>query len=156
MSGNSRGTWRLWLLALAALLVARPVLAGSRPLPVPGQVIYPGERITDAMLKDSQDTSLGDNGEVLWDRAAIVGKEARRTLLPGRAIPAVAVEEPRAVSTGALVQLIYEKDGLVIATTAQALQNGFAGQVVQVRNIESGITVSGAVQADGSVRVNGG
>jgi flagella basal body P-ring formation protein FlgA len=77
-------------------------------------------------------------------------------LLPGRAIPTVAVEEPRAVSTGTLVQLIYENDGLTIVTTAQALQNGFVGQVVQVRNVESGTIVSGLVQADGSVRVNGG
>jgi flagella basal body P-ring formation protein FlgA len=151
-----RGSRRLSLLALAAFIAAAPVSAGSRPLPVPGQVIYPGDRITDAMLRDNQDALVGDAGDVIWDRAALVGKVARRTLLPGRAIPTVAVEEPRAVSTGTLVQLIYENDGLTIVTTAQALQNGFVGQVVQVRNVESGTIVSGLVQADGSVRVNGG
>jgi flagella basal body P-ring formation protein FlgA len=151
-----RGLARLWLVALAAFISASPVSAGSRPLPVPGQVIYPGDRITDAMLRDNQDALVGDAGDVIWDRAALVGKVARRTLLPGRAIPTVAVEEPRAVSTGTLVQLIYENDGLTIVTTAQALQNGFVGQVVQVRNVESGTIVSGLVQADGSVRVNGG
>jgi flagella basal body P-ring formation protein FlgA len=151
-----RGSARLWLMAIAALTVASPLRAGSRALPVPAQVIYPGERITDAMLRDNQDATMGDAGDLLWNRADIVGKVARRTLLPDRAIATNAVEEPRAVSTGALVQLIYEKDGLIIATAAQALQNGYVGQVVQVRNIESGVTVSGAVQADGSVRVNGG
>jgi flagellar basal body P-ring formation protein FlgA len=81
---------------------------------------------------------------------------ARRTLLPGRPIPTIAVEEPRAVSTGGQVQLVYQQDGLTIVTTAQALQNGYVGQVVQVRNLDSGLVVSGVVQPDGAVRVNGG
>jgi flagella basal body P-ring formation protein FlgA len=147
------------LLALAAplALAAWPAGAASRGLPVPAAVIYPGDRISDAMLVDSQDPVQGaPPPNMLWDRADLVGKVARRTLLPGRPIPSIAVEEPRAVSTGAQVTLIYEQDGVSISTTAQALQNGYAGQVVQVRNLDSGLVVSGAVRADGSVVVNGG
>jgi flagellar basal body P-ring formation protein FlgA len=144
-------------LALAAFALASPSRAASRGLPVPVQVIYPGDRISDAMLADSQDPAPGAPlPNVLWDRADLVGKVARRTLLPGRPIPSIAVEEPRAVSTGAQVTLIYEQEGVSIATTAQALQNGYVGQVVQVRNLDSGLVVSGAVRADGSVVVNGG
>ncbi|MBB4199365.1 flagella basal body P-ring formation protein FlgA [Rhodoblastus sphagnicola] len=139
----------------AALIVAGPARAGSREIVVPAQVIYPGDRITDAMLNDAPEPD-GDLSGVLRERADIVGKAARRTLLPGRAIPAIAVEEPRAVSMGGLVQLVYQKDGLNIVTNAQALQNGYVGQVVQVRNIESGVIVTGAIQADGTVLVNGG
>lgn len=156
---------RLGVTVVAALLVAvlaaalgavGPARAGGAPqLVVPAQVIYPGDRITDAMLNDTPEPA-GDLSGVLRGRAEIVGKVARRTLLPGKAIPAMAVEEPRAVSMGGLVQLVYEMDGLTIVTTAQALQNGYIGQVVQVRNIESGTIVSGAIQADGTVRVNGG
>ncbi len=143
-------------LAFAAAAFA-PADAASRDLPVPAQVIYPGDKITDAMLVDSQDpTGSAAVGNALWDRADIVGKVARRTLLPGRPIPSIAVEEARAVSTGTQVRLIYQQDGLSIATTAQALQNGYIGQVVQVRNLDSGVVVSGAIQPDGSIRVNGG
>jgi flagella basal body P-ring formation protein FlgA len=144
------------LLALAALLVAAPAFAGARGLPVPAQVIYPGDRITDSMLVDSQDAVQPPPANVLWDRADIVGKAARRTLLPGHPIPSIAIEEPRAISTGTQVQLVYEREGLSIVTTAQALQNGYIGQVVQVRNLDSGIVVSGVVMADGAVRANGG
>ncbi|MCW2274963.1 flagellar basal body P-ring formation protein FlgA [Rhodoblastus acidophilus] len=144
------------LLALAATLAASSVAcAGSREIVAPTQVIYPGDRITDAMLGEVSEPNA-DLGGYLVARGQLVGKVARRTLLPGKAIPAIAVEEPRAVSMGGLVQLVYEKDGLSIATTAQALQNGYVGQIVQVRNIESGIVVFGAIQADGSVLVNGG
>ncbi len=153
-------------LVLSAMALVSPVLvvalaarasAASRGLPVPAQVIYPGDRISDAMLVDSEDPAPGaPPPNVLWERADIVGKVARRTLLPGRPIPSIAVEEPRAVSTGTQVTLVYQQDGLSIATTAQALQNGYVGQVVQVRNLDSGLVVSGAVQPDGSISVNGG
>jgi flagella basal body P-ring formation protein FlgA len=145
------------LFALAFVALAAPAGAASRGLPVPAQVIYPGDRISDAMLVDSLDPVQGaPPPNMLWDRADLVGKVARRTLLPGRPIPSIAVEEPRAVSTGAQVTLIYEQEGVSIATTAQALQNGYVGQVVQVRNLDSGLVVSGAVRADGAVVVNGG
>ena len=38
-------------------------------------------------------------------------------------------------------------------TTGAALQDGSIGDVVRVRNSDSGVTVSGAVQPDGSVKV---
>jgi flagella basal body P-ring formation protein FlgA len=143
----------LGLLALATT----PAEAGSRGMLVPAQVIYPGDKINDGMLVESQDPVQGAApADIVWDRAEIVGKVARRTLLPGRPIPSIALEEPRAVSTGSQVQLVYQQDGIVIVTTAQALQNGYVGQVVQVRNMDSGQVISGLVQSDGSIRVNGG
>ena len=43
-----------------------------------------------------------------------------------------------------------------ISTYASALQAGGVGDVIPVRNTESGITVSGTVQIDGTVRVGNG
>jgi flagella basal body P-ring formation protein FlgA len=154
---SARRATRLLLIALVAASVAAPACAAPRGLPVPALVIYPGDKISDAMLADAE-TAAQDAAppNVIWNRADLVGKVARRTLLPGRPIPAIAVEEARAVSIGAQVQLVYDQDGVSIITFAQALQNGYVGQYVQVRNLDSGVVVSGAVQADGSVRVNGG
>ena len=136
-------------------MVCAPVCTAPHAMPVPAQVIYPGDRISESMVFDSEPAQNPTPGAI-WDRADLVGKVARRTLLPGRPIPSIAVEEPRAVSTGGQVQLVYRQDGLTIVTTAQALQNGYVGQIVQVRNLDSGLVVSGVVQPDGAVRVNGG
>lgn len=54
------------------------------------------------------------------------------------------------------MKLIYADGGLLIMTTGAALQDGSIGEVVRVRNTDSGVTVSGAVQPDGSVKVGGG
>jgi flagella basal body P-ring formation protein FlgA len=85
----------------------------------------------------------------------LIGKVARRTLLPGQAIPTNAIGEPRLVTTGAMVRLVFEEDGLMIVTYASALQGGGAGDVISVRNLESGLTISGIVRADGSIHVGG-
>jgi flagellar basal body P-ring formation protein FlgA len=146
---------RVAILFAAAILFCSPLAAEQRPLPVPAQVIYPGDKITNAMLEDSQEGGAPPPN-VLADRADIVGKVAKRTLLPGRPIAAIAVEEARAVSMGALVSLVYQADGLSIVTTGQALQNGYAGQLVQARNLDSGIVVTGIVQPDGSIRLKDG
>jgi flagella basal body P-ring formation protein FlgA len=146
---------RLALLFAAAVPFCGSLAAEQRPVPVPAQVIYPGDKITNAMLEDSRDAGA-PQPNVLADRADIVGKVAKRTLLPGRPIAAIAVEEARAVAMGALVSLVYQADGLDIVTTGQALQNGYAGQLVQARNLDSGIVVTGIVQPDGSIRLKDG
>lgn len=151
----SAGCGRVAILLAASVLFVPPLAAEQRPLPVPAQVIYPGDKITNAMLEDSQDAGA-PQPNILSDRGDIVGKVARRTLLPGRPIAAIAVEEARAVSMGALVSLVYQADGLSIVTTGQALQNGYAGQLVQARNLDSGIVVTGIVQPDGSIRLKDG
>jgi len=146
----------LRFVVLAAALAASSVAcADPRVIAVPAQVIYPGDAISESMLSDAPEPN-GEFGGYLVERRQLVGKVARRTLLPGKAIPAMAVEEPRAVTMGGMVQLVYQSEGLTIATTAQALQNGYVGQLVQVRNIESGAVIYGAIQADGTVLVNGG
>jgi flagella basal body P-ring formation protein FlgA len=141
-------------LALARAGVAQ---AGEATLPVPNVVIYPGDIIRDNMLTDVPAGQVQDAaGTIVDSRDALVGKLAKRTLLPGRAILTIAVGTPRAVKNGAEVTLFYQEGGLTIVAEGSALQDGSVGDVIKVRNVDSGVTVSGAVQSDGSVRVGGG
>ena len=95
-------------------------------------------------------------GPFVEDRSFLVGKMARLTLLPGHAIPYAGIFNRKLVANGADVKLVYAEGGLVIVTSGSALQDGSIGDVVRVRNTDSGVTVSGAVQPDGSVKVSGG
>jgi flagella basal body P-ring formation protein FlgA len=125
--------------------------------PVPRVVIYPGDIIREDMLMDVPiDEVQGAVGSMIGTRSGLVGKMARRTLLPGRAVASIAVNNPRAVVNGAEVRLVFSEGGLTIVASASALQDGAVGDVIKVRNVDSGITVSGVIQADGSVRVSGG
>lgn len=123
-------------------------------LPVPVMTIYPGEVIEDAALAErSFRSSFRGRFAMIDAREAVVGKVARRTLLPGQPIPAAAVDEPELVKNGAPVQLVFQEGGLIIVAQATSLQSGGAGDLIRVRNVESGLILSGTVQADGTVRV---
>ena len=120
-------------------------------------VIYPGDIILDEMLTDIPGGGARDGGgPFVEDRSFVVGKTARLTLLPGHAIPLAGISNRKLVANGAEVSLVYSEGGLLIVTSGAALQDGSIGEVVRVRNSDSGVTVSGAVQPDGSVKVGGG
>jgi len=130
----------------------------AKTLPVPNVTIYPGDSIRESWLTD-RDFSTGGmppKGGVIETHNALVGKIARRTLLPGLPIPVTAVGEPRLVSNGEKVRITFTDGGMTITTYGSALQAGGAGDVVSVRNLDSGLTISGTVQPDGSISVSGG
>jgi flagella basal body P-ring formation protein FlgA len=156
---TTRAAQALRRLVLSALLSAAfsPALAEDRMVPTPNQVIYPGDVIHDSMLTDVSIYDVPNNdGTLLDNRAALLGKIAKRTLLPGRGIVALAVANPKAVKDGAEVKLIYRDGDLSIMTTALALEGGSVGDQIKVRNSDSGITLSGVIQPDGSVSVSDG
>ncbi len=88
----------------------------------------------------------------------------RRTFLRGvgvsMALPwleslAVWGDEAKGKASEAPVRLavLFSGNGLVITATAVTLEPGSAGDVIKVRNTDSGRVFSGIVMADGTVRV---
>jgi flagella basal body P-ring formation protein FlgA len=149
--------------AFALFWQGAPLIAGetapdANMLPVPSVTIYPGDVISGMLIVEREfpTNAVASRFGVATDRAMLVGKIARRTLLPGSPIPANAVMEPRLVINGARVRIVFAEGDLEIITYGAALQAGSAGDLVSVRNLESGLTISGVVQPDGSVRVDGG
>jgi flagella basal body P-ring formation protein FlgA len=141
------------LLAVAALARAE----AQESFPVARVTIYPGDAITETML-DERVGVVAQEAQALYmrSRAALLGKVARRTLLPGQPIPLIAVDAPRIVAVGAQVKIVFAEAGLHIVTYGIAQQPGGVGDVIRVRNQDSGLSISGRVQSDGSVRVGEG
>ncbi len=137
---------------LFAVSVVTPADAAERR-PVPALTIYPGDIIRDQMLTEADFPDAIGSAPFATNRTMLLGKVARRTLLPGQPIATAAVAEPRLVAIGTRVRLVFQEDGLLISTYASALQAGGAGDFVTVRNLESGITLGGTVAPDGSVHV---
>jgi flagellar basal body P-ring formation protein FlgA len=144
------------VIAAFAAACATLALAQEAAIPTPKAVIYPGDLILDEMLVDAPNAARDGSGPFVDSRSLIVGKVARLTLLPGHAIPFAGVSNRKLVSNGAEVELEFLEGDLLITATGSALQDGSIGDIVKVRNDDSGVTVSGAVQPDGSVRVSGG
>ncbi len=143
---------------IAALLAAGAGIAQAQEsFPVARVTIYPGDAITEQMLEERTGAVAPESqGFYMRSRAGLVGKVARRTLLPGQPIPVLAVDNPRLVAVGAQVKIVYAEGGLHIVTFGIAQQAGGLGDVIRVRNQDSGLFISGRVQSDGSVRVGEG
>lgn len=102
---------------------------------------------TDVMLKSIK------NPNALTRIMDVVGQEARTTLYAGRPILFDDIGPPALVARNQIVILKYEASGLVIETEGRSLQRGGIGDRIRIMNLDSRSTVSGQVQADGSIRV---
>lgn len=148
------------VVALAAALLAPWIAVGwaaeAERLPVAALTIYPGETITEAMLTDKAFAAgTAETYPVIASPVEMVGKVARRTLLPGKLIARNAIGEAEIVVRGTIVRAILSNEALTMKTSVVALQAGGLGAIIQVRNIDSGKIITGVVQADGTVRVGG-
>ncbi|MCC3244643.1 flagellar basal body P-ring formation chaperone FlgA [Methylocystis sp. WRRC1] len=131
--------------------------AQESQVPVPRVTIYPGDQITDQVLEEKNyRLPNGADALVFLSRTGLVGKVARRTLLPGQPIPTIAVDNPHVVKVGAQVRIVFSEGGMQITTYGVAQQAGAVGDVIRVRNQESGLFISGRVQSDGSILVSEG
>jgi flagellar basal body P-ring formation protein FlgA len=83
----------------------------------------------------------------------VSGMISTRTLLPGRTIQVATLRAPFAVKRGASVRLTFAVGNMVISASGTPLENASVGDVIRVRNLDSGVTVSGTVMGDGSVQV---
>lgn len=145
------------LVLLAEAAFVRMPRAEERILPVPLATIYPGDLIRESMLGElSFAGAAAADGWAIQSKSALLGKVAKRTLLPGKPIAAIAVDAPKLVAIGAQVKIVFDEDGLVITTYGSAMQAGAVGDLIRVRNQDSGLTISGKIQPDGSIRVSEG
>ncbi len=142
------------LCACAFVLPASPAAALDLVLPVPRATVYPGNVITEDMLVDRAFRGSDYTGPgYVATRESIVGKVARQTLLPNTPIALGGIRDPFTVQQGQPTVVIFQSGGLVISGTATSLQSGSAGQVISLRNVDSGMTIRGIVQPNGTVRV---
>ncbi len=161
---------RGWLTPILALLAASwlalPAQHGARAaqgegggsrgeIPVAAVTIYPGEVITPAMVRMRKvPRRYFALGGFLRERGQIVGKMARRTLVRGRPFAPNALQEPYAVRAGKAVRVIVRSGGLFISALGTALDSAVAGEVVAVRNVDTGRTVYGVARKGGIVIVD--
>ena len=143
------------VVALAVTLAGvSAAVAQNLDLPVPRSTIYPNETISADQLMDRAFIANSVNrSSVLDDRQGLVGKVARRTLLPGQPVQVNAVRDPYLVSQGKSSLVVFENGGLTISIQAVALQNGGVGDVVTLRNPDSGVVIQGTVERDGTIRL---
>ena len=144
------------LLALAfALAPASLAGAADLNLPVPTAVVYPGQSVLDRGVIAARFTVPGDRlSAYVVEEGMLRDRIARRTLLPNQPILLSDLKSPDAVSAGVPTTIFYRDAGLVITGMGTPLQSAAPGEAVRVRNTDSGVTISGVAQDDGTIEVS--
>jgi flagella basal body P-ring formation protein FlgA len=146
----ARGVMAIFAVALFAVAARADV----QVLPVPKIVIYPGDIISEQSLMDRAfNANWSAKLPVHKTKSDMIGKVARRTLVPGQPVPISATHVADAVTQGKTYRIEYREDGLIISGSAVAMSSGAIGDVVSLRNPDSGIVIHGIVDADGKVRM---
>jgi flagella basal body P-ring formation protein FlgA len=142
---------------LLVLVSARVAAAEEKRLPVPAVSIRAGELIRDDMITERifAPNVLGV-AIFIEGRQVLVGRMARRALLPGQPIPTNSVEDPFTIARGAMVKVVVEDSGLSIVTYGSAMQSGTPGALIPVRNTDTGVIIRAIIQPDGTVKVADG
>jgi len=138
---NKKPGWSIYL--QASIRVSADMLVANRPL-AQNTVLS----INDFSLQNGE---LGQPG-ILTDPAQAVGKMLKFGIGAGQVLRQDMMRAPYVVLQGKTTDVRVKSTGISIQTSGQALNNGAAGQDVQLR-MPSGRVISGMAMADGSVQV---
>lgn len=141
------------LAAVMTFVTITPALAADRFAVVPKDIIYPGEPIAEGKLDIVAVTNPNLGGGYAADVSEVVGMLSTKTLLPGRTIPLAALKKPYAVTRGSKLRLVVNVGNLTISAGGSPMDDANVGDVIRVRNLDSGQIVNGTVMADGTVQV---
>ncbi|MDQ0456987.1 flagellar basal body P-ring formation chaperone FlgA [Rhizobium paknamense] len=142
--------------AVAAMLglgMPDAAIAKDRLAVVPTDTIYPGEVIAPSKLDTVKVTNPNLVGGYAADPSQVIGMLSTKTLLAGRTIPLAALKKPYAVTRGDRLRLVFNIGSLTISATGSPMDDANIGDVIRVRNLDSGQIVTGTVMADGTVQV---
>jgi flagella basal body P-ring formation protein FlgA len=110
-----------------------------------------GTVITEEMIAEKTVDSIVPSA--IEKKEDIIGKVATRILYPGQIITSNAVVEPPLVNKNEEVEAIRRIGNLTISTKLIALQDGYFGQTIRLRNPSSFKEVLGTVIGRGKVEV---
>jgi flagella basal body P-ring formation protein FlgA len=141
--------------ALVAAATLAPAFAEEMAVIV-NRIVYPGETIgADTIEEVPLRNSKRMTAPIAQALEQAEGKVARRTLLPGKLIPLASLREAYVIEAGEPVTVNLVHGGLTISATAVPLQPGSLGEMVRLRNADSGKIFTGIVMADGTIRIGG-
>jgi flagella basal body P-ring formation protein FlgA len=139
-----------------ALVMASPGAAQAGEFGVavvPRTIIYPGQEINLAQIEVVPVTNPNLTEGYARDVSEVDGMISSRTLIAGRTIMLTALHKPYAVRRGDKTTLVFDNGSLRITAAGTPLADANVGELISVRNTDTGVIINGTVMADGTVLV---
>lgn len=124
----------------------------EKKLPVANRRIMYGEMLDSNNLNYRWVSVSVNSGRLVESKNILIGKTLRRTLAAGQPVRYVDITSEFVINAGDEVTLIFEKDGILIAITAQARQDGEMDEVITIYSNETRTRYLGRVTNPGIVK----
>jgi len=134
---------RILAFCLLAFPASAETIVAART--IPAQTLIARD---DLLIRDLTVTG-GESDPLLF-----VGMESRVALYAGRPIRVGDVGFPAVVERNQIIPLIFNQNGLTIATEGRSLARAGPGDVIRVMNLASRSTVSATIGANGTAYVS--
>ncbi|GGE23750.1 flagella basal body P-ring formation protein FlgA [Aureimonas endophytica] len=143
------------LMAFAGPAMPAQPASADIDLPVPAGVVYPGQSVSDKGLSRVRfRVPAAKLSAYVIEEGMLGDRVAKRTLLPNQPILLSDLKSPDIVRAGVNAPIVYREGGVFIAGIGMPLVSAAEGERIRVRNVDSGITINGVVQADGTIEVD--
>jgi flagella basal body P-ring formation protein FlgA len=122
-------------------------------LPVLNKRMRSGDVIT---LEDIELVDFPQNRQranTIEDEFSLVGKSPTRAISPGRPVRDSEIRDPYVITKGSLVTLRYSTNNIEINTLGEAMNNASKGELVRVKNKDSGTEVQAVAVSKGEAQV---
>lgn len=123
-------------------------------VPVISRAIKSGEIISasDISLTKTRLNRL-KNSDYVTSESEIIGMQAKKALLSGTLVRKNELRNPPVIKTNDLVNVIYQASNIKIKTTAVALGPGAVGDLIKVKNQDTGTVLLGQIINKNTVQV---
>lgn len=121
---------------------------------VPLKTIARGELLTERDVIIERRPRDGQNGDLVSEATAAIGKMARRQLGAGVALRLSDIQRQEVIARGELVTMTYDGPGVSLSLRGKANEAGAPGDVISITNPTSKRVVQGTVIGPGRVSVN--
>ena len=109
----------------------------EKKLPVANRRIMYGEVLDSNSLNYRWISVSVNKGRLVESKNVLIGKTLRRTLTAGQPVRYADIASEFVIYAGDDVTLLFEKDGILIAITAQARQDGEMDEVITIYSNET-------------------
>jgi flagella basal body P-ring formation protein FlgA len=123
----------------------------NRKVPVLSRNISKGGKISqdDIELKSVANSSIIETD--ITDVSDIIGKTAVKSLTKGKMIAEEDISDAIVITKNSSVSAVFKTETIEIKALAVALEDGSEGDIIKLKNFDSGKVFKAVVQADGSV-----
>lgn len=118
------------------------------------RVSIPNGSIINASMVEERIVNTPPGGAFLKSLDDVVGLRITSAVAPGMALTSRNVARAPTIIKGETVTIAVEGDGFAIESQGRAEEDGFQGDLLAVRNVKSGIVVTGRVARSGLVTVH--